>query len=74
METLLRYLQVRSFRRGMSGSNTAWLVVGVAVTIFYDRKGLHRMEPRMLEYVHRSAGAYRLETETETEGRPTGDG
>jgi hypothetical protein len=31
METLLRYLQVRSFRRGMSGSNTAWLVVGAAL-------------------------------------------
>ena len=31
METLLRYLQVRSFRRGMSGSNTVWLVVGAAL-------------------------------------------
>jgi uncharacterized phage infection (PIP) family protein YhgE len=42
-----------------------WLIVGVGVTIFYDRKGLHRMEPRMLEFVHRSAGAYRLEVDTD---------
>ncbi len=31
METLLRYIQVRSFSRGMRGYNTAWLVVGAAV-------------------------------------------
>jgi YhgE/Pip-like protein len=43
-----------------------WLIVGVAVTIFYDRKGLHRMEPRMLEYVHRSAGAYLLDADTDS--------
>jgi len=30
VETLLRYLQVRSFRRGVGGSNKAWLVVGIA--------------------------------------------
>jgi uncharacterized phage infection (PIP) family protein YhgE len=42
-----------------------WLLVGFAITIFYDRKGLHRMEPGMLEYVHRSAGAYHLESDTE---------
>jgi YhgE/Pip-like protein len=42
-----------------------WLVVGVGVTIFYDRKGLHRMEPRMLEYVHRTAGAYPSDAEAE---------
>ncbi len=31
METILRYFQVRSFRRGMRGSNTAWFVVGAAL-------------------------------------------
>jgi hypothetical protein len=31
MDTLLRYFQVRSFGRGMSGRNTAWLVVGAAL-------------------------------------------
>ena len=31
METLLRYLQVRAFGRGMRGHNTAWFVVGAAL-------------------------------------------
>ena len=31
METVLRYLQVKSFGRGMRGYNTAWFVVGVAL-------------------------------------------
>ena len=31
METLLRYLQIKSFGRGMRGYNTAWFVVGAAV-------------------------------------------
>jgi hypothetical protein len=31
METILRYIQVRSFGRGMRGYNTAWFVVGAAL-------------------------------------------
>jgi hypothetical protein len=31
VDTLLRYLQVRAFSRGVRGYHTAWLVVGVAV-------------------------------------------
>jgi len=31
METLLRYIQVRAFGRGMRGYNTAWFVVGAAL-------------------------------------------
>jgi hypothetical protein len=31
METLLRYIQVRAFGRGMRGHNTVWFVVGAAV-------------------------------------------
>jgi len=31
MESILRYLQVKAFGRGMRGYNTAWFVVGVAV-------------------------------------------
>ncbi|MGA2836209.1 MAG: hypothetical protein ABSF84_06390 [Acidimicrobiales bacterium] len=31
METLLRYIQVKAFGRGMRGYNSAWLVVGAAV-------------------------------------------
>ena len=31
MDTLLRYLQVKAFGRGLRGDHTAWLVVGVAI-------------------------------------------
>jgi len=31
METILRYLQVRAFRRGTTGYNTAWIVVSAAL-------------------------------------------
>ena len=31
METVLRYLQVKAFGRGMRGYNTAWFVVGATV-------------------------------------------
>ncbi len=31
METILRYLQVRSIGRGMRGHNAAWFVVGAAL-------------------------------------------
>jgi len=35
-----------------------WLILGIAVTIWYDRKGLYRMQPEILEYMNRSAAAY----------------
>lgn len=31
MDTLLRYIQVKAFGRGLRGYHTAWLVVGAAV-------------------------------------------
>jgi len=31
MDTLLRYIQVKAFGRGLRGYHTAWIVVGVAV-------------------------------------------
>jgi hypothetical protein len=31
METILRYFQVRAFRRGTTGHNTAWIVVAAAL-------------------------------------------
>ncbi len=42
-----------------------WLVLGVAVTTWYDRRGLVRMEPDVLEYVNRSAAAYVARSETD---------
>jgi hypothetical protein len=35
-----------------------WVVVGASVTTWYDRKGLHRLNPDLLEYVHASARSY----------------
>ncbi|MGO9657092.1 MAG: YhgE/Pip domain-containing protein [Acidimicrobiales bacterium] len=36
-----------------------WVVVGAAVTRWYDKKGLHRIEPELLEIIEESAHAYR---------------
>jgi len=35
-----------------------WVVVGIAVTKWYDRRGLDRVQPDLLEYMQRSAHAY----------------
>jgi YhgE/Pip-like protein len=35
-----------------------WLLVGSAVTTWYDRRGLDRMQPDVLEFVQRSAASY----------------
>ena len=35
-----------------------WVAVGTAVTIWYDRKGLYRLRPEVMEYVHSSVHAY----------------
>jgi uncharacterized phage infection (PIP) family protein YhgE len=34
-----------------------WLVVGAAVTMWYDHRGLHRLRSELLDYVQRSAQA-----------------
>jgi YhgE/Pip-like protein len=35
-----------------------WVVLGIAVTRWYDRRGLYRLEPQLLDYVNRSAREY----------------
>ena len=35
-----------------------WVIAGAAVTTWYDRKGMDRLEPDMLEFMQRSARAY----------------
>jgi YhgE/Pip-like protein len=35
-----------------------WVVVGVAATRWYDRKGYQRLRPEILEYAHSSVAAY----------------
>ena len=38
-----------------------WIVVGAAVTIWYDRKGLHRISPEIMSYVNRAVESRRAE-------------
>lgn len=45
-----------------------WLLAGFVVTITYDRLGLYRMEPELLDYVHRSAAARREGSKSEDAG------
>jgi len=43
----------------MTGSGLIlWLVLGVAITVWYDRRKLDRMQPEVLAYVHRSVRLY----------------
>lgn len=35
-----------------------WVVLGVTITRWYDRRGMHRLEPEILDYVTRSAREY----------------
>ena len=35
-----------------------WVIAGAAVTTWYDRKGMDRLEPDVLEFMQRSARAY----------------
>jgi len=35
-----------------------WIIVGAAVTIWYDRLGLHRLRPETVKYAQQSARAY----------------
>lgn len=41
-----------------------WLVMGVAVTLWYDARGFHRMTPELLEYVNQSADQYQAREES----------
>jgi YhgE/Pip-like protein len=35
-----------------------WVALGIAVTRWYDRRGMDRLEPELLDYVNRSARVY----------------
>jgi hypothetical protein len=48
-----RLLRVRTLWMGF----VLWVVLGIAVTTLYDRKGLDRMESEVLDYVNRSVVA-----------------
>ena len=49
-------------RRGLEMTGLGlilWVALGVAVTQWYDRRGMYRMEPALVDYVERSARVYR---------------
>jgi YhgE/Pip-like protein len=46
-----------------------WVIVGIAITRWYDRRGLARIQPSVLDFLHRSARAY-----TAAEQDPPPDG
>lgn len=49
-----------------------WLVVGAAVTRWYDRRGMDRLQPDVLEFVQRSAHAYAAGAQAPVPSRDTG--
>jgi hypothetical protein len=49
-----------------------WLVIGVLVTTWYDRKHFHRMAPDTLEYINRSADEYEAQRAQAADGSPEG--
>jgi len=50
-----------------------WVVVGIAVTTWYDRRGLDRLAPEVLEFAQRSRRNYIEGKQSREEGDP-GDG
>jgi hypothetical protein len=49
-----------------------WLIIGVVVTTWYDRKHFHRMAPETLEYVNRSVDEYEAQRAHPVGGAPEG--
>jgi YhgE/Pip-like protein len=46
-----------------------WLALGVIVVRWYDRKGLHRLRPDLLAYIHRAVSDYRAQTQPPAQAR-----
>jgi hypothetical protein len=44
-----------------------WLALGATVVKWWDRKGLHRLQPDVLAYVQQSSSAYRAQAQPEPE-------
>jgi YhgE/Pip-like protein len=49
-----------------------WLIVGTAVTKWYDRRGLDRLQPDLLEFIQQSARAYATRAQAPVAGRAPG--
>jgi len=50
-----------------------WLITGAAVTRWYDRRGMDRLQPDVLEFVQRSAHAYTTAAQAPAPSRDTGN-
>jgi len=50
-----------------------WLITGAAVTRWYDRRGMDRLQPDALEFVQRSAHAYTAAAQAPAASRDTGN-
>ncbi len=46
-----------------------WLALGATVVRWYDRKGLHRIRPDLLAYIHRAVSDYRAQTQPQAQTR-----
>lgn len=46
-----------------------WLALGTTVVRWYDRKGLHRLRPDLLAYIHRAVSDYRAQTQPQAQAR-----
>jgi hypothetical protein len=54
-----------------------WLVIGVTVVKWYDRRGLHRIQPDLLAYVQNAVSAYQPSAQPQSRSdaeRPSGEG
>jgi YhgE/Pip-like protein len=62
--------------RGLIVTATAlvfWLIAGAAVTSWYDRRGMNRLNPDILEFVQQSARTYLAETQDPVASRDPRD-
>lgn len=50
-----------------------WVVLGAIVVRWYDRKGLHRLHPDLLAYVHQSVSAYQAQAQPQSQARAEAD-
>ena len=53
-----------------------WLAMGITVVRWYDRKGLHRIRPDLLAYVHGAVSAYQPTPQPQSDsgtGRPSNE-
>jgi YhgE/Pip-like protein len=56
---------------GASAGLVFWLIVGAVIVRWYDARGLYRIDPKLLAYIHASADSYKP---ADNKGRPPESG